>query len=226
MSVSLHVTDDVAGEFAERVIEAFHRRPNEIFSIALSGGETARACYERLSEEGSNQIDWWKVDVYWGDERCVPLDDPDSNYRLARESLLDRVGAANATYPMDCGRGARRYQSLIESFECFDVVHLGLGPDGHTASLFPGSRALDVEPGCLVTTNVDELGDNPHDRMTLTFEGIARSRLALFTVVGEAKHSALAGVVAGDPLLPATRVQADNIVWLVDPTSSAGIEAR
>ena len=71
----LVVVDDVPGEFAERVIEAFHSRPNDAFSFALSGGELARQSYERLADDAGSQIDWWKVDIYWGDERCVPLDD-------------------------------------------------------------------------------------------------------------------------------------------------------
>src|SRR4051812_20397111 len=100
MNGELVVVDDVAGEFAERVIEAYHARPADEFSIAVSGGETARRCYERLAEDAGTQIDWWKVDVYWGDERCVPPGDGDSNERLVREALLDRVGAANAVYPM------------------------------------------------------------------------------------------------------------------------------
>ena len=103
----LVVTDDVPGAFAERVVQAFHGRPLESFSIALSGGDTARACYERLAEGAATQIDWWKVDVYWGDERCVPHDDVESNYRLAREALLDRVGAANATHPALIGSRRR-----------------------------------------------------------------------------------------------------------------------
>ena len=69
----LVVVDDVPAEFAERVVEAYHRRPNDAFSICLSGGETARRCYERLAEDAGQQIDWWTVDVYWGDERCVPF---------------------------------------------------------------------------------------------------------------------------------------------------------
>ncbi|HEX2040433.1 MAG TPA: 6-phosphogluconolactonase, partial [Acidimicrobiales bacterium] len=100
MNGELCVVDDVPGEFAERVIESFHNRPGEGFSLALSGGETARACYERLATEGASQIDWWLVDVYWSDERCVPADSEDSNERLGREALLERVGAANAVYPM------------------------------------------------------------------------------------------------------------------------------
>ncbi len=84
----LVVVDDVPAEFAERVIEAYHARTNDAFSIALSGGDTARRCYERLADDAGTQIDWWKVDVYWGDERCVPLDHADSNYRRGREALL------------------------------------------------------------------------------------------------------------------------------------------
>jgi 6-phosphogluconolactonase len=213
------VVDDVAAEFSERVIEAFHTRPHDTFSIALSGGETARACYECLAARAGSQIDWWKVDFYWGDERCVPLDDPDSNYRLGRESLLDRVGAANATYPMKCDEGPDPYQLLIGDLGRFDLVHLGLGPDGHTASLFPGSPALDAEPGRLVVRNDDPSGTNPHPRLTLTYAGIARARLVLFTVSGATKRDAFSRVCR-ERDVPASRVQADRILWLVDPDAA------
>jgi 6-phosphogluconolactonase len=79
MNGELIVVDDVPAEFAERITEAFHRRPDEMFSIALSGGETARRCYEQLAADAADQIDWWQVDVYWSDERCVPPDHADSN---------------------------------------------------------------------------------------------------------------------------------------------------
>ena len=95
----LVVVDNVAAEFAERVIEAFLARPSDFFSIGLSGGNTARRCYENLAESGGAQIDWWRVDVYWGDERCVPLDDADSNYRLGREALLENVGRGQRQLP-------------------------------------------------------------------------------------------------------------------------------
>jgi 6-phosphogluconolactonase len=216
MHGSLVIVDDVPGEFAERVIEAFHTRPNDTFSIALSGGETARQSYERLAGDGGTQVDWWKVDVYWGDERCVPLDDPQSNYRLAREALLDRVGAANAAYPMRCDEGADPYQLRVGELGRFDVVHLGLGADGHTASLFPDSPALTADPGRLVAMNEDPSGRNELTRMTLTFTGIARGRLVLVTVMGEDKREALHRVVAGDPSCPASLVRADKVVWLVD----------
>lgn len=216
----LVVTDDVPGAFAERVVEAFHARPLESFSIALSGGDTARGCYERLAEGGGTQIDWWKVDVYWGDERCVPHDDVESNYRLAREALLDRVGAANATHLMRCGEGPDPYQLRLGDLGQLDLVHLGMGPDGHTASLFPNSPGLDADPGRLVVMNDDPSGRNPFQRMTLTFAGIARARLVLVTVEGEAKAKALAAVANGDDL-PAARISADRVVWLVDPAAAS-----
>jgi 6-phosphogluconolactonase len=222
MNGSLIIVDDVPGEFAERVIEAFHSRPSDGFSVALSGGETARRCYEHLADSAGSQIDWWKVDVYWGDERCVPLDDPASNYRLGREALLDRVGAANATFPMRCEEGADPYQLRIGELGRFDVVHLGLGPDGHTASLFPGSTALEADRGRLVVLNEDPSGANPHPRMTLTYAGIARARLVLVTVVGADKRDALARVFAGEDV-PAARIQADQVVWLADPDAAGDL---
>jgi 6-phosphogluconolactonase len=216
----LVVTDDVAGEFSERVIEAFHGRPHDAFSLALSGGETARRCYERLADDGGSQIDWWKVDLYWGDERCVPLDHEDSNYRLVREALLERVGAVNANYPMRCDDGPDAYQLRLGELGRIDVVHLGVGTDGHTASLFPGSPALEADPGRLVTTNEDRSGQNPHPRMTLTYAGIARARLVLVTVSGEEKAEALARVAAQDPTCPASHVRADRVVWIADPAAA------
>lgn len=115
MNGSLVIVDDVPTAFAERVVTTFAHRVGDTFSMALSGGDTARHCYERLADRGDGNVDWWKVDLYWGDERCVPLDDPDSNYRLAREALLDRVGAANATYPMRCDDGPDPYQLRVGS---------------------------------------------------------------------------------------------------------------
>ena len=221
MNGELVVVDDVPGEFANRVIDAFRARPGEEFSLALSGGDTARQCYERLAAESADRIDWWLVDVYWGDERCVPPDDVESNQRLGREALLERVGAANSVHPMRCEEGADPYQLRIGELGRFDVVHLGLGPDGHTASLFPGSPALDADPGRLVVMNEDPTGANPHRRMTLTLSGIARARLALFTVAGEEKQEAMERIAEGEDL-PAARVRADRVVWLVDADAAPG----
>ena len=210
------MVDDVPGEFAERVIEAFHSRPHEGFSVAVSGGDTARSCYERLADDAGSQIDWWKVDVYWGDERCVPHDSPESNYHLVRESLLERVGAVNANYPMFCEEGPDPYQLRLGELGHLDVIHLGLGPDGHVASLFPDSEGVNADPGRLVVMNEDPSERNPYPRMTLTLAGISRARLVLVTVEGAAKREALARVREGDPTCPGSQVQAEKVVWIVD----------
>lgn len=216
----LRIVDDVPDAFSAAVVEAFAARGDDTFSIALSGGETARRCYERLAEAGADAIDWWRVDIYWGDERCVPHDDPDSNYRLAREALLDRVGAANATHLMRCAEGPDPYQLRIGELGRIDVVHLGLGPDGHTASLFPCSPALDADPGRLVVLNEDPLGHNPHRRMTLTFAGIARARRVIVTVSGDEKADALARIASGEDL-PAAHIRAERVQWLVDRAAAS-----
>ena len=163
---------------------------------------------------------WEEVDVYLGDERCVPPDHPDSNHRMVAETLLDVVGPVGSDHPMyrsgTAVAAAADYQAVIAPLPAYDVVHLGLGPDGHTASLFPGSAALDItDPDVLVVANRDPHGDNPHDRITLTYPAIARARLAVFTVSGASKREAWAGVVGGADL-PASRVVADRVVWLVD----------
>ena len=219
MHGELQLVDDVAAEFSRLVIDAFQHRDDDEFCLALSGGETARQCYERLAEDGASAIDWWRVNIYWGDERCVPPDSPDSNLRLGRESLLERVGAANAMYPMNCAEGPDPYHLRVAEIGKFDLIHLGLGPDGHTASLFPQSPALDADPGRLVVRNHDPLGHNPHDRLTLTYSGIARSRLVVFTVAGAAKQPAMQAIADGADL-PAARVRADRVVWLVDPQAA------
>lgn len=219
----LFVVDDLPGEFAARVMAAYESRPNEIFSFALAGGSTARPCYERLAQESTDLIDWLSVNIYWGDERCVPPDDPDSNQLLGRQALLERVGAANAVYPMNCEEGPDSYQLRLGEIGKLDVIHLGMGPDGHTASLFPNSPALDADPGQLVALNHDPSGLNQHPRMTLTFSGIHRSRLVIFTVAGASKRQALKAVMAGEDL-PASRVTADQVVWLVDREAAAAVD--
>jgi 6-phosphogluconolactonase len=215
----LFVVDDVPSAFAERVVHAFQGRPDEEFSLAVSGGATARACYEKLAVVGAEMIDWWLVNVLWGDERCVAADDADSNQLLARRALLEKVGAANAVYPMRCDEGPDAYQLRLGEMGRIDVIHLGLGPDGHTASLFAESPALNAEPGVLVAMNEDPSGRNPYRRMTLTYSGIARGRLVIFTVAGESKREAMQAVADGADL-PAARVTADHIVWLVDPAAA------
>jgi len=213
------LVDDVPGAFVEVLVEAFRNREHENFALALCGGSTGRACYERVAQEALQKIDWWEVDFYWGDERCVPPDDPDSNQRMAREVLLEKIGAANAIYPMRCEEGPEAYQMRLAELGQFDLVHLGMGPDGHVASLFPDSPALDADPGILVSFNHDPHGRNRHRRMTLTFSGIARSKLVVVTVQGSSKAEALDAVRRGVPL-PAARLQAERLIWIVDPPAA------
>lgn len=219
MNGDLIVVDDLPGAFAEQVITAYQTRPEEVFCLALSGGPTAQRCYERLACESTQAMDWLSVNVYWGDERCVPPDDEASNQLLVRRALLERVGAANAVYPMSCEEGPDAYQLRLGAAGKLDLVHLGMGVDGHTASLFPGSPALDADPGQLVALNEDPSGHNQLRRMTLTFSGIARARLVVFTVAGESKRDTLQRVVDGEDL-PAARVRADRVIWLVDPDAA------
>jgi 6-phosphogluconolactonase len=216
----LELTDDVPGAFARWVRRAFAERPRERFVLACSGGPTARSCYERLALEsasGRHGVDWSLVDVVMGDERCVAPDDEDANQRLVRESLLEGVGPVGSFRPMSCDDGPDAYAEIVATLPGLDVVHLGLGPDAHTASLFPGSEALE-ETDRLVVTSSDPHDRNPHDRMTFTLAAIARADLVLFTVRGEEKAQAVSAVCRGADV-PANRVRAKQVRFLVDRPS-------
>ncbi|HEY5252203.1 MAG TPA: 6-phosphogluconolactonase [Acidimicrobiales bacterium] len=211
---NIHIVDDVAAAFADTVVDGFARRVEPGFTLVLSGGPTARLCYERLADVGAAAIDWSVVDVLMGDERCVPADDPDANQRLVRESLLDRVGEVSAFHPMACD-AVEDYDQLLAWIPALDLIHLGLGPDGHTASLFPDSTGLDAPPGRMAVLNTDPSGLNPHPRMSLTLGAISRARRVVFTVSGAAKKGAWEKVVSGADI-PANRVRAAEIIWIVD----------
>ena len=188
-------------------------------SIALSGGDTARACYQLLGTAAN--VDWPRVEVFFGDERWVSIHDPDSNEGMARLAFLDEVDPAWVHSLRHAGgdtvdEAAAAYDGQLREFGPIDLIHLGLGPDGHTASLFPGSAALD-EAERLVVANGDD--EHPHPRLTLTFPGIARSKLVVFTVAGGGKREAFDRVRAGDDV-PAARVEADHIIWLADPAAA------
>ena len=172
-----------------------------------------------LSGVVSATVGWMQTELYWGDERCVPLDHPDSNYRMARSALLSGVGGVHALFPMRCDDGDDAYNMLVSSLGRIDVVHLGLGSDGHTASLFPDSAALDAHPGRLVMANVDPSGVNPHPRMTFTLGGIARGRTIVVTVSGAEKAEAFARVRdVGD--VPGAAIAGDRVIWLVDEAAA------
>jgi 6-phosphogluconolactonase len=220
MSPVLTPVDDVAPAFRDAVVRAFAARTGPRFSLVLSGGPTARQCYEVLA--GAGGIDWSLVDLYVGDERFVPADDEDANQRLIREALLDRVGAVGSFSPMPtdgpiqaCVAAYQRTVAQLLGGPGIDLVHLGMGPDGHTASLFPGSPGLHACPDVFVLATEDTSGTNPHQRLTLTLAALNAARLAVFTVAGAAKAPALAAVCRGEDL-PAGRVRAAHIVWLVD----------
>ncbi len=124
--MTFDVVDDLAAEFAERVVEAFHYRDGELFHLGLTGGACARRCYEQLARHGETQIDWWRVDTWWVDEADVPPDHPDSHYGMARAVLFDAVGAAYALHPLLSPAG----EAPDELPGRLDVVHLDLRPDG------------------------------------------------------------------------------------------------
>jgi 6-phosphogluconolactonase len=211
---------DVPEAFAALVAERFRARSGERFTMVLSGGPTAEACYERTAALPAGAVDWSLVDVFMGDERVVPADDPDANQRLVRQTLVDKVGCTFTPMPTegDPAACAATYQTVMAGVLAgpgLDLVHLGMGPDGHTASLFPGAPTLNVSTDQLVAATTDPNGRNPHPRLTLTLGAIDRARLAVFTVAGEAKREAVARLLAGEDL-PAARVRADEVRWLVD----------
>jgi 6-phosphogluconolactonase len=208
----VRVVDDVPAAFCSVLASCAPR------TLALSGGGTAERCYTALREAGG--IQWEELTVLFGDERWVPVEDADSNEGVARRVLLDHV-PVRAVHSLrgagvDLTAAADAYDALIASLGRIGVIHLGLGPDGHTASLFPGSPALEVDDRLVVATG-DDL--HPHPRLTLTLPGIARGDVAVVTVEGEEKAEAWRRVQAGDDL-PATRISADEVVWLVDPAAA------
>ncbi|MHB8245375.1 MAG: 6-phosphogluconolactonase [Acidimicrobiales bacterium] len=212
---TLAVVEDVPGAFAttvEQVVAARVSRSELPVTIALSGGDTARQCYERLGM--SETLPWEDIECFLGDERCVPPDHPDANQAMIRHALMGRL-PAGAFHPMDCER-PREYSDLLEKVGSLDLVHLGLGPDGHTASIFPGSHTAGLSDGRLVVRSFDPAGINKHGRLTLTFAALDRARLVVFTVSGEGKHEALHRVLTGEDL-PAARVRAEQVLWLCDP---------
>jgi len=186
-------------------------------SIALSGGDTARQCYELLAVA---DVDWPRVEIFFGDERWVSVGNPDSNEGMARFAFVDQVMPRAVHSMRHAGKtieeAADAYDQVLRQHGPIDLIHLGLGPDGHTASLFPGSPALEEKDHLVVATGGDL---HPHPRLTFTFPGIAMARLAVFTIAGEEKQEALARVKAGEDL-PAARLRAERVVWLVDEAAN------
>jgi 6-phosphogluconolactonase len=198
-------------------------------AISLSGGSTPRRLYQLLAEAPfRDAMPWSRIHWFWGDERFVPPDHPDSNYRMVREALLSRATVPPANiHPVPTGgdpaTAARDFERTLQSFygasaldpahPLFEIELLGLGPDGHTASLFPGTKVLDENQRWVA----EVIGAKAEDRITLTYPALASSRHTAFLVAGADKREALERVWAGDKELPAARLApVGELVWFVD----------
>jgi len=205
------------------------------FSVALSGGSTPRRTYQLLaSAEYRNRIDWSKVHIFFGDERCVPPTHADSNYRMVEEAMLSRLPIPEENVHRIIGEGdahanASLYESELQTFfdgapwPRFNLVLLGMGDDGHTASLFPGTAALKENRAWVVANWVEKFQSY---RITLTAPAINHTANIFFLVAGAGKAERLHEVLrrARDPLrLPAQLIQpvAGSLVWLVDKAAAA-----
>jgi len=206
-----------------------------VFNIALSGGSTPKRLYELLAdpnEEFRSKISWDKTQFFWTDERHVGPEDPDSNFRMTNEAMLKVVPVPSAnvhrfmTENPNAEAVAEEYetqlrQSFQNSLPRFDLVLLGLGPDGHTASLFPHTTAL-VENERLVSAPWVEKFNS--FRLTLTLPVLNNSRMIVFLVSGEDKEKILSAVLEGPPAqFPAQAIQPANgeLLWLVDKPAAA-----
>jgi 6-phosphogluconolactonase len=202
------------------------RAGREPFRLALSGGSTPRGCYRHLAH--LNQVPWEKVEIYLGDERFVPHDHPDSNYRMIRQTLLSGNAVAPRAIFAVPGDGtpedaANAYEEILRQQygasrlraeqPLFDLQLLGLGEDGHTASLLPDQPVLEEREHWVAV--VPEGRREP--RVTLTYPALESSRLTLFLASGAAKKEMVARARAGDPTIPAGRLKPEgDVVWLVD----------
>jgi 6-phosphogluconolactonase len=207
------------------------------FSVALSGGSTPKMLFNKLAEDAyARVVQWDRIDVFWGDERCVPPDHEDSNYNTARQELLERVPLPEENIyrmrgELDPRRAANAYEDLLRGYFLgrtdgvekntdltFDLIYLGMGDDGHTASLFPKTTALQEKNRWVVANYVDMLGVW---RLTLTAPAINLARMVVFLVAGSGKRARLKEVLEGpqDPQsLPSQLInpQAGELVWMVD----------
>ena len=222
MNGEMRVVDDVPAAYSALIEEAFlagaKARASRPFRLAASGGNSGAASFRGLMK--SEIVDFSEVDLYFVDERCVDPTSDDSNQHEIAGILGDKLTTLAGFHPMSCEAGAEAYDQLLREAGALDAVQLGLGPDGHTASIFPGSAALDVNDSRLVVKNVDPSGRNEHDRLTLTYAGIHLAPLVVFCVIGAARADVVAKIAAGDDL-PASRVVADRVVWLIETAAGS-----
>jgi 6-phosphogluconolactonase len=217
------------------------------FTLVLSGGSTPRPVYELLSQE-STRLDWAKAHVFWGDERCLPPENAESNYRVARETLLDNLPIPHDQVHRIHGeesptQAAESYEQELRAFftphetlarynsetdfPAFDLILLGMGNDGHTASLFPGSPALEETRRWVVAVDHDQPPPPLVPRITLTLPVINAARTIIFLVSGESKADRLEEVIRRQEAspAPAARVQpkSGSLVWLLDEAAALRI---
>jgi 6-phosphogluconolactonase len=226
-----------AEEFVHRAEEAVQARG--IFTIALAGGSTPKSLYTLLASNTASfreQVPWNKVHFFWGDERHVPPDHPDSNYRMVQERLLSQVPVPPEnvhrifTENPDPGKAADEYEQVLQDFfelreeklPRFDLVLLGMGPDGHTASLFPGSNTIHEQTHLVAAPWVEK--QNTY-RVTLTPPVLNNALCAIFLVSGSEKSKTLQAVLEGDPepeRFPAQiiRPKQGTLLWLVDQAAA------
>jgi 6-phosphogluconolactonase len=206
------------------------------FAICLSGGSTPRLLYERLADPSvASRFPWQRVHWFWGDERFVPQNDPRSNYRMAYEALLAKVPVDAAkvhpipTENLSPDQAAAAYEAVLKRFygaetldsrrPIFDVTLLGIGENGHTASLFPGDSALDEERRWAVAVRDEAAGT----RITLTYPVLNSSRDAAFLATGESKRQVVARARAGDRQIPAGRIRpVGRLHWFTDGSAGEG----
>ena len=223
---TLHFPDDFPRHAAAFLREEIQRAIDArgLCRLALSGGGTPRAIHEQLAILGAD-LPWDHVQITFGDERCVPPDHAESNYRMARESLLDRVPipAGNVfrirgeIAPEDAAREIESRLAAVaarcgEPRYIHDVLLLGVGDDGHTASLFPGSPALDETARNVIPTTGPK---PPPQRITMTFPLLNAARHVCFLAAGAAKRPIIDAILAGDTRYPATRVRPARTTWLL-----------
>jgi 6-phosphogluconolactonase len=234
--VVLPTQQAVAEALADRTAAALRtalEQKNRV-TLCLTGGSTPVPAYRRLAE--AEAIEWDRVHVFWGDERCVPPDHDESNYAMAARTLLGPAGVPETNVhkmPGKCpqAEGAAVYEQALEQFFgddlWFDVLHLGMGDDGHTASLFPGTDALSVTDR-RVTPGLAPPSAAVRERLTLTFPTLQRAGLCLMAVAGTAKRAAFSDVLdAYDGEVegpPAARVRVEgDLIWLVDQELAQGL---
>jgi len=234
--------DGVVQHAARTLRDACSAHRERRVCIALSGGSTPARLYRFLAEDFRREIPWERLEVFFGDERCVPPEHPDSNYRLAHVELLSRVPIPEAQVhrmPADAAdpaAGVDDYEDLIARLvptgplgePSFDIVWLGLGEDGHTASLFPGTAALDVGDRLVAFNEVPQLDAR---RMTFTYPLLNAGAVVQFLVLGGQKAPVVTRILgptarkSGADLAPAARVRPayGRVEWLLDREASAGI---